>query len=137
MEFHTSKCQVIVIADIAKPIIVNYLIHGHIIEQDHCAKYLGVYIDSKLTFNTHDDAIVKKANSTCDFLARNIVLCCRKVKHMAHASYIRPIVEYASPVWDPHTKHYTNKIEMVQRRCARYVTGNFDRTSSVTSLLNS
>ena len=25
---------------------------------------------------------------------------------------------------------------MVQRRCARYVTGNFDHTSSVTSLLN-
>ena len=35
-----------------------------------------------------------------------------------------------------HTKRNTNKIEMVQRRCARYVTGNFDQTSSVTSLLN-
>ena len=45
-------------------------------------------------------------------------------------------MEYASPVWDPHTKRNTNKIEMVQRRCARYVTGNFDCTSSVTSLLN-
>ena len=51
---------------------------------------------------------------------------------MAYINYIRPTVEYASPVWDPHT----NKIEMVQRRCDRYVTGNFDRTSSVTSLLN-
>ena len=37
-------------------------------------------------------------------------------------------------VWDPHTKRNTNKIEMVQRRCARYVTGNFDRTSSVNCL---
>ena len=55
---------------------------------------------------------------------------------MAYATYIRPTVEYASPVWDPHTKRNTNKIEMVQRRCARYVTGNFDNTSSVTSLLN-
>ena len=55
---------------------------------------------------------------------------------MAYATYIRPTVEYASPVWDPHTKRNTNKIEMVQRRCAHYVTGNFDRTSSVTSLLN-
>ena len=55
---------------------------------------------------------------------------------MAYATYIRPTVEHASPVWDPHTKRNTNKIEMVQRRCARYVSGNFDRTSSVTSLLN-
>ena len=55
---------------------------------------------------------------------------------MAYATYIRPIVEYASPVLDPHTKRNTNKIEIAQRRCARYVTGNFDRTSSETSLLN-
>ena len=55
---------------------------------------------------------------------------------MAYTTYIRPTVEYASPVWDQHTKRNTNKIEMVQRRCARYVTGNFDRTSSVSSLLN-
>ena len=55
---------------------------------------------------------------------------------MAYTTYIRPTVEYASPVWDPHTKRNTNKIEMVQRRCARYVTGSFDRTSSVTSMLN-
>ena len=59
-----------------------------------------------------------------------------KVKQLAHTTYIRPIVKYASPVWDPHTKRNTNKIEMVQRRCARYVTGNYDRTWSVTSLLN-
>ena len=50
--------------------------------------------------------------------------------------YIRSIVEYASPFWDPHTKRNTNKIEMVQRICARHVTGNFDHTSIVTSLLN-
>ena len=79
---------------------------------------------------------MKKANLTRAFLARNIPRCCRKVKQMAYTTYNRPTVEYASPVWDPHTKRNTNKIEMVQRRCARYVTGNFDRTSSVTFLLN-
>ena len=45
-------------------------------------------------------------------------------------------MEYASPVWDPHTKCDTNKIEMVQCKCACYVTDNRYRTSSVTSLLN-
>ena len=78
-----------------------------------------------------------KANSTHAFHARSISLCCRKVMQMAHTTYIRPIVEYASALWNQHTKRNTNKIEMVQRRCVRYVTGNFDRTSSVTSLLNS
>ena len=77
-----------------------------------------------------------KVNSTHAFLAKNIPRCCGKVKQMAYTTYIRPIVKYASSVLDLHTKRNTNKIEMVQRRCARYVTGNFDRTSSVSSLLN-
>ena len=136
MEFHTSKCQVISINYKVKPIIGKYKIHDHILEQVNCAKYLGIYIDSKLAFNTHVDATVKRANSTRAFLARNIPRCCREVKQMAYTTYIRPTVEYASPVWDPHTKHNTHKIEMMHRSCARYVTGNFDRTSSVTSLLN-
>ena len=136
MEFHTSKCQVISITNKAKPIIGKYQIHDHTLEQVNCAKYLGIYIISKIAINAHVDAIVKKVNSTRVFLARNIPRCCRKVKQMAYTTYIRPTVEYASPVWVPHTKRNTNKIEMVQHRCARYVTGNFDRTSSVTSLLN-
>ena len=136
MEFHTSKGQVTSISNKVKPINGKYQIHDHILEQVNCAKYLGIYIDSKLAFNAHVDAIVKKANSTRAFLARNISRCCRKVKQMAYLSYIRPTVEYASPVWDPHTKRNSNKIEMVQSRCARYATGNFDRTSRLTSWLN-
>ena len=103
MEFHTSKCLVISITNKVKPIIGEYQIHDHILEQVNCAEYLGIHIDSKLAFNTHVDAILKKANSTRAFLARNIHRCCRKVKQMANTTYIRPTVEYASPVWDPHT----------------------------------
>ena len=136
MEFHTSTCQVISITNNVKPIIGKYKVHDHIMEHVYCAKYLGVYIDSKLAFSTHVNAFVKNANSTRAFLARNIPRCCRKVMQMAYTNYIRPTVEYASPVWDPNTKRNANKIEMVQRRCSRYVTGNFYRTSSVTSLLN-
>ena len=64
MEFNTSKCQAISITNKIKPIIGKYHVHDHILEQVNCAKYLGIYIDSKLAFNTHVDAIVKKANST-------------------------------------------------------------------------
>ena len=86
MEFHTSKCQVISIPDKVKPIIGKYQIHDHILEQVNCAKYLGIYIDSKLATGTHVDVIVKKANSTRAILARNIPQCCRKVKQMAYAT---------------------------------------------------
>ena len=49
---------------------------------------------------------------------------------------MRPVAEYASCVWDPHTSSNISKLEMVQQRAARFVKGDFDRTSSVTSMLN-
>jgi len=45
--------------------------------------------------------------------------------------YIRPMVEYASTVWDPHTLRNINKLEQVQRHSARYVTGNFTPAASL------
>jgi hypothetical protein len=40
-------------------------------------------------------------------------------------------LEYACSVWDPHLNSTNNKIEMVQRRAARYVTNRQQNTSSV------
>ena len=49
---------------------------------------------------------------------------------------VRPLLEYCSTVWSPHTKEYIQKIEMVRRRAARYVTNRYHNTSSVTSMLD-
>ena len=62
MRFHTAKCEAICITNKLKPIIGIHPIQAHILEHVNCVKYLGVYIDSTLTLNTHVDAIVKKAN---------------------------------------------------------------------------
>jgi len=38
-------------------------------------------------------------------------------------------------VWDPHTADKIYKLEAVQRRAARFVKNNYDKRSSVTSML--
>ena len=48
---------------------------------------------------------------------------------------VRPILEYSSTIWSPYTMNYIHKIEMVQRRAARYVTNRYRNTSSVTSMI--
>ena len=52
--------------------------------------------------------------------------------------YVRSIVEYASVVWDPvgeGNQYLRYQIEMVQRHAARFVTGDWRTTSSVTALI--
>ena len=59
-----------------------------------------------------------------------------KVPEQAYKTYVRPILEYASTVWDPHTKELTSQLEMVQRRATRFVTADYRRRHSVTLMLN-
>ena len=135
MEFHPAKCQVLRVTNKRNPIDGQYNIHGHPLENVSSAKYLGVHIDKNLNFNSHVDATVKKANSVCAFLRRNFKHCNRRIKEATYVTYIRPMVEHAATAWDPHTQKNVNKIEMVQRRSARYVLGDYQQTSSVAAML--
>jgi hypothetical protein len=48
---------------------------------------------------------------------------------------VRSKLEYATSAWDPHSKTQIEKIEMVQRRAARFVLKDYDVSSSVTQML--
>ena len=88
-----------------------------------------------MSWNKHIDNIAKKANSTRAFLQRNIKSCPSKTKALCYQTLVRPLMEYSSTIWDPSTKDNINKLEAIQRRCARFVLNDYRRTSSVTSML--
>ena len=56
-------------------------------------------------------------------------------KENAYKALVRPLVEYASPVWDPYHQNEIDRLEMVQRRGARYVTNRHGNRSSVNDML--
>ena len=43
------------------------------------------------------------------------------MKATCYQTYLRPVLEYASVVWSPHYQLDIDKLEMVQRRSARFV----------------
>ena len=135
MEFHPQKCQTMDITNKRKPITVPYTIHGHVLEEVDTAKYLGVNIHKQLNWNHHISAVTKKANNTRSFLQRNISQCPKKTKELCYRTLVRPLMEYATVIWDPFTDANIRKLEMVQRRSARMVCSDYRRTSSVSSML--
>lgn len=135
MEFHLNKCQVLSITRKQTPIFYNYILHGQVLEHVQSAKYLGCTINKDLDWAEHIQNITNKANGTLAFLRRNLNIGSTKVKSQAYHSFVRPILEYSSTVWDPHHKKDVNRIEMVQRRAARYVTNRYRNRSSVGDML--
>jgi hypothetical protein len=139
MEFAEDKCKVVrVTRKINKNIIkFPYTIHGYELEIVKQAKYLGVTIDHKLSDTPHGNDIFKKAATSRQFLQRNLRGCSQEVRETSYHTFVRPILEYASSVWDPHLTNVTltQKLEAEQNRAARFVCADWRRTSSISAML--
>ena len=135
MAFNPDKCELLRVTNKRSPLAADYTIHGQVLNITDSAKYLGLNIHKSLTWDDHVGKITKKANSTIAFLSRNISRCPTNIKAQCYTTLVRPTVEYASSVWNPAKKDTINKIEAVQRRAARFATRDYQRTSSVTSML--
>ena len=58
------------------------------------------------------------------------------MKESAYKGMVRPILEYGSSVWDPHTGKLQEELEKVQNHAARFVTRNYVyETGSMTGIL--
>ena len=141
MQFAEDKCKVLrVTRKMPRNVIKKeYKIHGCSLEAVTSAKYLGVTIDSSLTFNQHIDEVIAKADRTRQFLQRNIHSCHQDIKKTSYRTFVRPILEYCCTVWDPHKRNDTqvNRIEAVQNRAARFVKNNWRRDSSISAMIRS
>ena len=74
----------------------------------------------------------QKAYSIQAVLGRNVRVSDQNIKAAAYKTLVRPHLEYCSSVWDPHTKDMKSKLEMVQRRAARWVFNKYRRGPNTT-----
>ena len=135
MSFNPSKCNIIHISRKRKTLITDYHIKGEKLEPVEMATYLGINITKDLTWHNQIAKSVSKGNRALGFIRRNISTSSILTKTRAYQTLVRPTVEYAATVWDPHQQHLIKSLEMVQRRAARHATHTYDPRASVTLLL--
>ena len=131
MEFNSG--QVLHITR-ARTIQTPYTMHNQVLESVSSARYLGVDLSVNLNFNTHINRITSNANKSLGFLKRNIRYKHPGVREAAYKTVIWPQLEYSYNVWSPHTQTYTRKIDMVQRRAARWTLNRYSTYDSVTEM---
>ena len=86
------------------------------IPQSNSLKYLGVHIQSDLKWQQHTLNIIKQSNKCLGMIRRCLFNASSKTKMLAFNTVVRPVLEYASQVWSPHTKGLQDKLETIQRR---------------------
>ena len=99
----------------------------------HQQNDIGVTITSDLKWSAHIQNICQKPNRTNGFLKRNLNIVNSDIKVKAYTALVRPTVEYARSVWDPHFQK--DKLEMIHMRSAMYVTNRYHNNSSVETML--
>ena len=137
MLFHPAKCVFLPITRSRSPLDYSYELHGHTLDSVSNAKYLGITIQQDMDWDNHINNTASKANRTLGFLRRNLKISSSAIKDRAYKVFVRPILEYASSVWDPYTQKSIDKLEAVQRRAARFVLNRYHNTSSVNLMLDS
>ena len=86
-------------------------------------KDLGIHVDANLCFATHIANVVTRAK----LRACQILRCFHSkdpgTLSKAFTVYVRPLLEYCSPVWSPCTVTAVNKLESVQRSFTKRLSG--------------
>lgn len=108
------------------PIQFIYTLSGSIIESVTEIRDLGVIINQKMTFNNHINHIVSKAKSRLAWIKRySKEFDDPWIIKRLFETFVRPIVEYASPVWAPEYQIHNDRIESIQKQFLKFALRKF------------
>ena len=121
MEFNDKKSQVLLVSrkrnDEKK---VSIYLNYKKLDQTNELKYLGIYIDSKFSFNAHIDHTTDKVIKLINMLARTAKLqwgLGHKALRTIYEGAIIPILTYGAPIWAEAMRKSRNlvKYKRIQR----------------------
>ena len=121
LQIAVQKCSVFHIG--SKNLHLDYALSGNTLDHVTEIKNLGVWFSSNMKSSSHCNHIVKTARQRAAMIKRCFVSKDRKTLFWAFCVYVRPILEYASPVWSPYLVKDIDLVESVQRHFTKYLPG--------------
>ena len=94
--------------------VLSYNVEGNTIKSTDKVLDLGVTTDSDLSYASHISSTVSKPRPRSGIIFRSFHSHDISLIRQAFISFVRPIREYASQVWNPSILKYTTDLENVQ-----------------------
>ena len=117
-----SKCCIFEFGRPNKSLLqTTYLMDSRIIPLVDKVTDLGVTLDKKLKFSSHVSTICCKAHRRANLIIKCFLSKDDSSLISAFKTYVRPILEYCSTVWNPSLVKDINALEVVQRRFTKRI----------------
>ena len=100
---------------------INIILNGTPIEESEFAKYLGVIIDNKLSFEHHINQVKSKLIKGNAIIAKVRNYIPRKLLINVYNAHIQPHINYGLNVWGHTADKYLNIVRSQQRKAVRLI----------------
>ncbi|GFV57503.1 RNA-directed DNA polymerase from mobile element jockey [Trichonephila clavipes] len=115
---------------------INLVYNNNAIRRTDCATYLGISLDSRLTWTKHIAKVVENATSRLSLLKRIDGVkwgLHQSVLTSTFTSYIRPVIDYGSELLVTASDSALSKLDIVQNKALRFISG--EATSTPTAFM--
>ena len=132
----SEKCKALHVTKSNCPLVHQYVINENNLSAVDKHKHLGIWIESSLRWDAHINYIVGKANRVLGLIRRTFGSKDPVPIKTAFIALVRPILEYACPVWNPYLVKHIHSIESIQRRATRLICGSHNSYTERLTELN-
>jgi len=94
--------------------IATYSLYGNQLSHVNASRDLGVLVDAQLSFKSHINGIVAKARMRAGQILRSFLSRDTETLGRAFTTYVRPLLEFCTPIWSPSSVGMIVHIESVQ-----------------------
>lgn len=121
LEIAINKCNVLHCVP-KKNSKISYFFKGvKLPNNQNSIRDLGLIVSHDLTWGEHIKTITKKALTRSFLLFKGLRSTSPKLLYHMYTTYVRPLVEFSTPVFNPTEKNLIYKLEKVQRVAIRNI----------------
>ena len=118
LSFNAGKCKYMIVSRKQSPIIPSnpLKLFGNPMQRVECYRYLGLLLTTNLSWSAHISTICTKAKKILGLIYRRFYGSANQTTlKQLYLSLVRPHLEYACQIWNPHLVRDKKMLENVQK----------------------